>query len=165
MVGRKGLTQAVLVDAFERSGGQDVASVLATGNIVFSATDEAAVASEASLWLRTNFGLDEPMFVRSFEHLRDVEASKPFASAPSVNVYEQCISFARTGLSAVGELPVESKRRDVCVFQIVANDAFSVTRMIGSRCGTAGPMLEKLSGQRVTTRNWKTVLRLLDKEA
>jgi len=64
MVGRNGLTRAVLVDAFERSGGQDVASVLATGNIVFSATDEAAVASEASLWLRTNFGLDEPMFVR-----------------------------------------------------------------------------------------------------
>ncbi len=160
-----GLTRAVLIDAFERSGGQDVASVLATGNIAFNAADEVAVAGEASLWLLTHFGLDEPMFVHSLDQLLAVADSDPFAFAPSDNIYEQCITFAETALSGVRRLPIESKRRDVCVFQIVAKEAFSVTRMIGSRCGTPGLMLEKLSGQRVTTRNWKTVLRLLDKEA
>jgi hypothetical protein len=78
-------------------------------------------------------------------------------------VHEQCITFAAQKLSGVCELPIESKRRDLNVFKVVGEEAFSVTRMIESRCGTAGPILEKLSGQQVTTRNWKTILRLLDK--
>jgi len=143
----------VLVDAFERSGGHGVASVLATETIVFSATDEASVVGEASFWLRHNFGLDEPLFVRSFEHLRAVAARNPFDAAPADDVYEQCIAYTREGMSGMGDFPIESKWREVCVFQIVANAALRVTRMIGSRCGRAGPMLEKLADQQVTKRN------------
>ena len=163
MVGRAGLTQTVLLEAFERSGGRDVVSVLATGNIAFNSDDAMNVAGNASGWLRSRYGLDEPVFVRTLDHLRAVAAGNPFSVAPTGDIYEQCISFAAQPLTLVGPLPVESTRRDLCVFRIVANEAFSVTRFIGSRCGAPGPTLEKLSGQKVTTRNWKTVVRLLDK--
>lgn len=163
MVGRAGLTQAVLLEAFERSGGRDVVSVLANGNIVFNSDDAMNVAGNASGWLRSRSGLDEPVFVRTLDHLRAVAASDPFSLAATDDIYGQCISFGAQPLSLVGPLSIESTRRDLCVFRIVANEAFSVTRIIGSRCGAPGPTLEKLSGQQVTTRNWKKVVRLLDK--
>jgi uncharacterized protein (DUF1697 family) len=163
MVGRVGLTQPVLLEAFERSGGQDIVSVLATGNIVFNSDDAMNVAGTASAWLRSRYGSDDPVFVRTLDHLRAFAAGNPFSVAPTADIYEQCISFAAQPLSLVGPLPIESIRRDLCVFRIVANEAFSVTRLIGSRCGAPGPTLEKLSWQQVTTRNWKTVVHLLDK--
>jgi uncharacterized protein (DUF1697 family) len=46
MVGRKGLTRAVLVAAFERAGGLGVTSFLATGNIIFTAEDDMAAHDE-----------------------------------------------------------------------------------------------------------------------
>ena len=163
MVGRAGLTQPVLIEAFESSGGRDVVSVLATGNILFNSDDAMNVANSASERLRSHCGLDEPIFLRTIEHLRVLAICDPFLVAPSDDIYEQCVSFAAQSLTCVGSLPIESYRRDMCIFHIVADEAFSITRVIGSRCGAPGPTLEKLSGQKVTTRNWKTVLRLLDK--
>lgn len=97
MVGRQGLTQGVLVEAFERSGAEDVASILATGNIVFTAQNAEAVANDASRRLRDGFLLEEPIFVRSFPHLRAIAGENPFADAPTDNVYEQCVTFTSVG--------------------------------------------------------------------
>jgi len=163
MVGRAVRTQPVLREAFDRFGGRGVVSALATGNIVFSSDDAMNIAGNACGWLRSRYGLHEPVFVRTLDHLRAVAAGNPFSVGPTDDIYEQCISFSAQPLSLVGPLPIDTTRRDLCVFRIVANEAFSVTRMIGSRCGAPGPTLEKFSGQKVTTRNRKTVVRLLDK--
>jgi uncharacterized protein (DUF1697 family) len=163
MVGRRGLTAEVLVQAFLESGGKDVRSVLSTGTIVYSAEDGQLVVGEATRRLRVAASLEEPIFVRSLNYLQTLVGESPFADAPTDAVYEQCVTFAAGGLAGIGHLPIESKRRDLCIFKIVGGEAFSITRMIGGRCGTAGPILEERCGQRVTTRNWKTVLRLIDK--
>ena len=163
MVGRRGLTAEVLVQAFLESGGKDIRSVLATGNIVFSAEDGELVTGEAKHRLRVATSLEEPIFVRSLNYLQTLIGESPFADAPTDAVYEQCVTFASGGLTGIGPLPIESKRRNLCIFKMVGGEALSITRMIGGRCGTAGPILEERSGQRVTTRNWKTVFRLIDK--
>ncbi len=165
MVGRNGLTRAVLVRAFEDAGGADVASVLATGNIVFTAGDAESVAAAAADLLRASTGLSEPIFVRSFADLQRIYVADPFAAAPTDNVYEQCVSFAAGELFGVGPLPIESGRRDVCIFRVAGREAYSVTRLIAGRCGTAGPVVERRAGQPVTTRNWRTIRRLIEKHA
>lgn len=163
MVGRHGLTAEVLVRAFMEAGGEDVRSVLSTGNIVYSAEDGESVADEATRHLRLAASLKEPTFVRSLDHLQILIGEAPFIGAPTDDVYEQCVSFAAGGLVGLGPLPIVSRRKDLCIFKVAGREAFSVTRMIAGRCGTAGPLLEERTGQRVTTRNWKTILRLIDR--
>jgi uncharacterized protein (DUF1697 family) len=67
MVGRAGLTQAVLVGAFRDCGASFAESFLATGNIIFEsgAAPPSGVAECAALRLQEGFGLSEPFFVRS----------------------------------------------------------------------------------------------------
>ena len=86
MVGRAGLTQPVLLEAFERSGGRDVVSVLATGNIVFNSDDAMNVAGKASGWLRSRYGLDEPVFVRTLDHLRAVAGNRSRGSVGNAHL-------------------------------------------------------------------------------
>jgi uncharacterized protein (DUF1697 family) len=165
MVGRAGLTRAVLLDAFERCGAPDASSFLATANVVFEPRghDARDVALCVSSTLRTSHGLEEPVFVRSMVELERMRSADPFAEAPKVDVYERCVTFFDEASSALPPLPLSSARGDVIIFSVGENAAYSVTQMINGRTGTAGKMIEDLLATKATTRNWNTVERLLQK--
>lgn len=165
MVGRNGLTREVLISTLEAAGASGVSSFLATGNLVFGAEEDtlADIVIRVSGLLLQRQNVREPIFVRSLQYLEEMTVSDPFAAAPTDAIYEQCVTFLTNDFHDLGSLPIVSSRRDVEIFAHVNSEAFSVTHMIDGRTGNAGALIERLTGYKVTTRNWNTIIRLLDK--
>ena len=81
--------------AFEMAGMTDVVSVLASGNIVFSAADIAEAAERPQDTLRklleqalsARFGSQVSLFVKNADEVADMLSSSPFAEDPDSQVY------------------------------------------------------------------------------
>jgi uncharacterized protein (DUF1697 family) len=163
MVGRSGLTRAVLAGAFRDCGASFAESFLATGNIIFEsgALSAREVSDCAAVRLREGFGLGEPFFVRSLEDLEALQAAKPFSAAPGGDVHERTVSFFDDLARPLPPLPIRSKRGDCEVFLLDEREAYGVTWLIDGRTGNPGKLVEDLGSTSVTTRNWKTIERLV----
>ena len=166
MVGRNGLTREVLCEAFKQGGAGEVNSFLATGNLIFDGEEGRVLEITAhAAALLVKIGCKEPFFVRSLVYLVAIITFDPFAAAPRDNIYEQCITFLPGKLSGLATLPIQSPRRDVEIFSLEEFEAYSITRKINGRSGYAGALIERQTGSQVTTRNWKTITRLVEKYA
>jgi uncharacterized protein (DUF1697 family) len=163
MVGRAGLTRAVLESAFRDCGASFAESFLATGNIVFDSGQLAAgdVAECAAHRLREDFGLREPFFVRSLGDLVALQAARPFSAAPAGDPHERTLTFFDRLARPLPPPPIRSKRGDCEVFLLGEREAYGVTWLIDRRTGNPGKLVEDLGSTLVTTRNWKTIERLI----
>lgn len=165
MVGREGLTRAVLLRIVAEHGGEDPVSHLTTGNLAFRypsrelPTFRRAVEDEIEAIL----GRREELYIRSVAKLKRMIDSDPFADAPFDNIQERCVSFARKKFPAV-RLPVFSRRKDHAVFRFEGMQAYSVTRLVDGRTSGPGGTVERLLHGRVTTRSWNTVTKIVRKE-
>jgi uncharacterized protein (DUF1697 family) len=163
MVGRAGLTQEAIIYAYRDCGADSVESFLATGNIIFEsdAVSARSIADCAAIRLEDAFGLREPFFLRSLEHLQAMQTVDPFSAAPDGDIHERTVTFFDKLVRRLPGLPLRSKRGDSQVFMLGDCEAFGVTWLIGGRTGNPGKLIEELGSTRVTTRNWKTIERLL----
>lgn len=165
MIGREGLHREVLLDIACAAGGERPRSYISTGNLTVD-LDDAEVArwtAAAEAGIADVIGRDEEVFVRSIDHLAALARSDPFADPPFADVEERTVSFRYAPAPPPVDLPVWSKRGDVAVFAASATGAelFAVNRMIGGRTAGAGGLVERTLGERVTTRSWTTVERIL----
>jgi uncharacterized protein (DUF1697 family) len=163
MVGRKGLSRALLLDAFECCGAENCRSFLATGNVIFrTRVPGARFARRAAEAVRARTGIDEPIFLRTPAQLRHLIAEHPFARAPRGPHHERTVTFLPSRVRLNRQVTVSGPRGDVDVFSIRSREAFAITRLVAGRAGNPGLHLERLLGVKVTTRNWNTIVRLLD---
>ena len=162
MIGREGLHRQVLLDLFLDAGAADPRSYISTGNVTFAAEggDVARIGSVAEDRIEGVIGRREGVYVRSVSHLTDLVSEEPFARAPFSDPYERTVSFLWEPLDGV-DLPIESTRRDVVVFAARSAELFAVNRLVDGRTSGAGGLIERVLEQRVTTRSWNTVLRIV----
>ena len=161
MIGRDGLTREVLVKAVDDAGGLDPRSYLSTGNVSFTAPAKTLPALERRLETSITAirGQNEPIFIRSIAYLTELADGVWFPD--TIDVHERCVTFLPPHSHWTSTLPVSSRRGDVTLVATTGSEVFSVTRLVGGRPGTAGPMIEKDLGAAVTTRNWNTISRIL----
>lgn len=159
------VSMAVLRDAFRRLGFADARTVLASGNVVFSAGTDDGQALEARIQaalaplLKRSIGV----IARTWGHIEDLHAESPFpgvAAAPSTRFL---VSFlpsgaARAFLSSSYSDPESGFR----ILKATATEVFSMVDL-SKGMGTPGAMatLEKGFGPGLTTRSWNTVLKIL----
>ena len=162
MIGREGLHRPVLLDLFRQAGADSPRSYISTGNVTFTAApadvDDVTAAVEAGV--ERIIGRHEPLYVRAVPYLAEMVSEEPFAAAPFPDPYERTVSFLLEPVRPPA-LPIESSRKDVVVFAARPSELFAVNRLVDGRTGGAGGMIEKALGQRVTTRGWNTVLRVV----
>ena len=165
MVGRQGLTKDVLLRIVEERGGTRPYSHITTGNVSFDADpgDVARLAVAVADGVADVIGRREEVIVRSLAELRRREAARPFDPLPFDHVHERAVTFTDADVAEIRAiaLPSASTRGDCVIFATDGSDVYSVTRMIDGRTGSAGPILERLLHRRVTSRDWRTVERIL----
>jgi len=160
-------TKAQFEAAFVDAGAASAASFLTNGTMVFDAESAAAakkVLATACEAMKTSCGLVEPAFLRSLRQLANLAKQEPFAEVDEQQVYACCITFLHPKARLdTGTLPIESGRGDCSIFARTRGEAFSTVQKNGNTVGSPNAMLEKLLRLPATSRNWNTVLRLLDK--
>jgi len=154
------LPMAELRALLSRMGYTDVATLLNSGNVVFSAARCAPAlhAGAIAAAVARELGVDVPVVVKSASELADIVAGNPFAVG-AIDASRLLVAYVQdeaslSDLAAVTRL-VEPPER----FVIGKKAAYlhCANGILGSKAGEA--LLGK-AGTAATTRNWSTTLKL-----
>jgi len=162
----KSPTKSQLEAAFTNAGAEFARSFQTNGTLVFSADNEQTalkVIARACRTLESACGLDEPAFICSLAHLAKLVAADPFAGVNMEDVYQCCASFLPPNAIGKVKATLQSERGDVEIIRVTSKTVLSIARKVGSSPGSPTAFLEKTLSVPVTTRNWNTILRLIEK--
>jgi uncharacterized protein (DUF1697 family) len=158
---RKDELQAI----FEGCGFSDVRTVLASGNVVFSSdlVDEVAIQERIESALHDALGYEVHVMVRTSAYLNDLIALDPFGEVGPGDGHNY-VTFLTSAPDRVPDLPEDLPDQYFLALGMHEREFFSVSRKTpDGRYGDFGPYLVRQFGkQPVTTRNWKTVLKVSD---
>jgi uncharacterized protein (DUF1697 family) len=164
--GSNTIPMADLRAACGAAGWSDVATYIQSGNLVFGANGGAA-ALEAALesLIDKEFGLSIAVIVRSRAQWSAYVERNPFpeAAEEEPNRLMLCLSKAKPNPDAAGAL--QERARDGEQVRL-AGDALWIHFPGGSGTSRLSPsLMNRLAGSPVTTRNWRTVLKLREMAA
>jgi len=142
--------------AFEAAGFTDVKTVLASGNVVFTASTAAPATLErkAEAAMAKHLGRTFMTIVRPVEALRAILASDPYAAFRLKPGSKRIVTFLREMPKARVVLPIEQD--GARILSIQGHEVFSVY-VRGARGPVFMVLIEKTFGKDVTTRTWDTV--------
>lgn len=159
------MTNDKLRGVFERLGFADVASVLASGNIVFRSAEADVRMLEHRIEeaLAADLGLASRTIVRSHPELRALMDSDPFPGLTHGRGTYLTATFLKDAATSSKVIPDQpDPRTQVVRYDSVARVVLAITD--NSDPGkTSGFMswLERSYGQDITTRSWLSVQRIV----
>lgn len=152
--------------ALAAAGCAEVATILASGNVVFSSPDaeEAAARERVERTLEAACGKRIRALVRPVEHLRDLVARDPFAAIPVTPDTRLYVTFLPQPRTTALTIPYRTPGGELTLLELSDTELLSVL-VLGNGPGTVDVMslIEKEFGGDVTTRSWNTVLKVVAK--
>lgn len=145
--------------SFEAAGFGDVATVIGSGNVVFSAraATESALEKKAEAAMAKTLGRTFYTIVRPVEALRAMLDADPFAAFRLAPNAKRVVTFARQAHRGTLALPVELN--GARILAATGREVFTAYVPDVSRTPTFMSLIEKHFGPDVTTRTWDTVRR------
>ena len=162
--GHRKVRMADLRAVFEAQGYANVKTVLASGNIRFTAAeaDASALRSTIERFLSQEFGYDIPVLLRTIASLECLQLANPFKEVPIAPETRLYVTFLPEGettramtlddLTADGFTIVRATAREVCSVFTLSPKRGTIDLMT---------LLEREFGPTITTRTWNTITRLL----
>jgi uncharacterized protein (DUF1697 family) len=150
--------RALVADA----GGKDVRTYIQSGNAVFtSRSSSSSVAQALRSRLRDALGAEVPVLLRTKEELDTVIDTNPF-----VHRGEDAGVLHVTFLGAVPD-PVAVRtalgtKADADEFQVIGREAYLLCPDGYGNTKLTNTLFEKKLGSEATTRNWRTVTKLVE---
>jgi uncharacterized protein (DUF1697 family) len=156
---------ADLKKAFEKMGFERVRTVLASGNVVFESTsgDIPALTRTIEPALQTLTKRVIKVLLRNLDDIMKVRLSEPFkgiAETPDIRLY---VTFLQGSAGPrFITLPYSSLLKEFTILHATPGEVFSVIDLSKGK-GTTDLMnlLTQEFGPDITTRNWNTVLKVL----
>ncbi|HEX7939366.1 MAG TPA: DUF1697 domain-containing protein [Gemmatimonadaceae bacterium] len=149
---------------FRRMGFRNVATVGASGNIVFDAAGRSASklrrAIEAEL--ESVLGAEVVALVRAQRQLLSMGNADPFGGRLTKHETFGTVTFLAGSPRGLPRLPHVSPQRDFTVVNASAREVFSVVRVAKPQRAGLLACMEKTLGRAVTTRRWSTVCKLMN---
>jgi uncharacterized protein (DUF1697 family) len=151
---------------FERLGLSDVASVISSGNLVFRSdeTDVPALETRIEEALTASLGINSATLLRDAAELDAMIAGNPFGDLEHGPATYLTVTFLkdRGPLPTFPEFPPDDGSRLVGV-DAECSAIYIVTDTTTADTPGVMALLDRTLGKGITTRTWKTVLRLVNK--
>ena len=163
----RNMTNDKLRGVFERLGFEGVASVLASGNIVFRAADADVPRLEERIEdaLASDLGIASRTIIRAHSELSALLDSEPFPGLTHGRATYLTATFLKDATTAPDVIPEHpDSRTRVVRYDRAARAVLAITD--NSDPGTTPDFmswLEKSYGKDITTRTWLTVQRVVKK--
>ncbi len=151
-----------LKGCFEAAGFSEVATVLSSGNVVFTAppASEASLEAATAAAMQKRLGRVFPALIRSLPDLQVVLESDPWTAFALPPASKRVVTFLREKPRTKPALPVEQD--GARILRVEDRTAFSAYLP-----GPGGPvfmvLLERTFGRDITTRTWETVAKVVAK--
>lgn len=154
---------AALAKVFVAAGFQNVRTFIASGNVVFdsSADDAGALAKKIERRLHRAFGHEVTVVVLTLQELMSMVKRHPFKHVASQKDAMLCVVFFAAEPRQV-KLPIISNSENLEVFAARDGAAFVVCRRKKNGWfGFPNNFVEKQFGVAATTRQWRTIEKLV----
>lgn len=156
----KKMSMRQLRDGCERAGLENVRTLLATGNVVFSSETDIAELGGRLTDILASHDLDNKVFLRRPGDLEDVVARNPFADAAVARPNHLLILFLEMD-PLPDQVATLLARQGPERMAVVGREVFiDYVEGVGRSKLTPG-VLERSLGQPGTARNWNTVGKLI----
>jgi uncharacterized protein (DUF1697 family) len=145
--------------AFESAGFADVKTVIASGNVVFTAgrASEATLQRKAEAAMRKHLGRDFLTIVRSIDALRELLATNPFRDFRVKPTEKRIVTFLRDPPRAKLALPIEL--HGARILAVKGREIFTAYVPHPKGALFMG-LIEQTFGKELTTRSWDTVAKV-----
>jgi uncharacterized protein (DUF1697 family) len=153
---------------FQELGFDDVATYIASGNVIFRSpeTDTARLEKTINDHLEKALGYEVGTYVRTPAELARIAAHRPFAAddldAPGHTLYIHFLASEPTPEAVERLLAMRSDEAD---FAVHGREMYWLSRIRMSDSTITGPRLAKALGMPMTARNLNTVRKLAEKYA
>ncbi len=156
--GHNKVPMAELRTALTDAGCRDVATYIASGNILLGADDDPSPV--VGRVLAERFGLDVPVVTRTAEQVRSTVAANPFPELARAEPKAVHCFFASTPVTddALADFDHERYRPDRAV--AAAGELYAAYPEGMARSKLTNAVLDRVVGGPTTARNWNTVLKI-----
>lgn len=160
--GHHKVPMAELKLALEAIGCSNVITILNSGNVIFDSEDNSKEELEQliSTHLEQIFGFKIPTFLKTKSEILSIIASQPFKSIDFHKNTRAYITFLKQPDSNGIKLPWQSEDGSYKILEITNHSLISVLDISVSKTTKSMQIVERTFGKNVTTRNWKTILRI-----
>ena len=150
--------------AFEAAGFTDVATVLGSGNVVFTAraAGEAALARKAETAMRAELGRVFPATVRAIAELEELIATDPWQRLRIPPGAKRVVTFLPEPPAKKLALPIE---RDGARILAITGRTVLTAYERTPRGPVFMALIAETFGDRVTTRTWDTIGKIVQAAA
>ena len=155
--------QAKLCGVMEHLGFGNVRGVISSGNVVFESRARSVPRLEATIekaWPQ-ELGFRSTTIVRSEPELRALVELDPFAGMEHGPTSNLNVTFLKRPTETDLTLPYRPRERDWRILGMTDREVFSVIDVTSARTPDLMVWAERRFGTEITTRTWKTVLRIL----
>ena len=164
--GHRAMSMKPLARAFESLGFKEVRTLLASGNVLFSAppaSRRVSLVRKIEEKLEETFGSEISVILRSVEELQTLVDLDPFQRIRVTPRTRLFVTFLPEKPRTRLKIPYLSPDKSFRILRLTDGEVCSVLTLgpQWSRNLRQMDILEKEFGKKITTRSWSTVLRLL----
>jgi uncharacterized protein (DUF1697 family) len=163
--GKKLIKMEDLRRVVESQGFKNVRTFIASGNVLFetSQTNRDALTRKIEKELLAAFGHDVPVVLQTIDELKDILRDGPFKKIkPGADVM-MCVTLLAAEPKSSTKLPLKSAIENLEVLAIRNRVAFILCRRKkNGMFSFPNNFFEKEFGVTATTRQWNTIIRIVD---
>ncbi len=160
--GKRKILMVDLRTICEKLGFKDVKTYIQSGNVVFkSEKDSAYLEDSLEKTIKKEYGFDVPVIVRSLDELKNSVNNNPFYKA-NIDISHLYLTFLKTKADDEKIKLVNETKCEPDKFVIINKDIYIYCEGKYHKSKLTNNFYEKKLKVGATTRNWKTVLKLLE---
>lgn len=146
-------------------GFENVVTLLNSGNVLFDTTNNniEGIEKMISSSLEKKFGFPIPVIIRDTETIDELFHTTPFEKVNLTKDIRLYVSFLKKDPKSDLELPWASADNSFTIIEVRDSTLLSILDLSISKTPKAMEALEHFFGTDITTRNWKTIERIVKK--
>lgn len=160
--GHKRIKMAELKVALKSLGLKNIKTLLASGNVIFemSGSDTMELKSMIEDKIVDVFGFQVDVIVRNISEILGMVNLDPFGKVDVTTDTRLYVTLLPNDDETEFEIPYRSTDGTFQILDRKFNALFSVCKVINGRLSEEMKIIEKSFGKKVTTRDWKTILKV-----
>lgn len=162
--GHHKMRMAELRNKLTEIGCENVRTLLNSGNVVFETkqTNIHDLESKIESHLSQSFNFPIPLILRTKIEIADLVFKNPFETIPFHKDLRLYVSFLKDEPKIELPLPWNSKDKSYQIIAISNRTICSILDLSATKTPKGMDELEKLFGKNITTRNWNTIVKIVD---
>jgi uncharacterized protein (DUF1697 family) len=158
--GHKKVPMADLKKVLEKIGFQNVKTLLNSGNIVFEGEKE--LINYIPKTLEKTFGFSIETIILPFDKIENIVKSAPFKKIKVTPKIRSYVTFLKEETNSKLKIPYKAEDNSFQIIKLEDNSIFSVVDLDVKGTLDAMSFLEKEFGKNITTRNYNTIMKLVN---